>query len=909
MQEQSRTEKQPPLANKKRRRGSRSGGAKLALKRRWTTVGEDVFDNTQWSKRDAKISGLNGATIFEQKDVEVPAGWSQLATDVVVSKYFRGALNSSERETSVRELIGRVVDTLADWATKGDYFRTPKDVKAFADELKYLLLHQYASFNSPVWFNVGIEPNPQCSACFINSVEDTMESILKLVETEGMLFRHGSGSGVNLSQLRGSCEQIRGGGRASGPLSFMRGYDAFAGAIKSGGKTRRAAKMVMLDIDHPDIVEFVRCKTREEEKAKALIDAGFDGSFDGEAYNSVSFQNGNNSVRVSDEFMESVEKKKPWKTIERVSGNVAETLDAKELLAEIAKNAWRTGDPGIQFNTTINRWHTCKSSGPITGSNPCSEYMFLSDSACNLASLNLLKFRAEDGEFEVDAFTDAVDILFTAQEIIVDNAGYPNEALTKNSHDFRPLGLGYANLGALLMSQGWAYDSDIGRGYAAAITALMGGAAYAQSARIARTKGYFKAYPENKESMREVMGLHSNALKEIDEDLVPSSLLEGAHKAWESAIELGEKWGYRNAQATVLAPTGTIGFMMDCDTTGIEPELSLVKYKKLVGGGTLKIVNQGVDSALNNLGYDKATVKDIVSFLEENDTIEGAPGLRKDQLSVFDCAFKPAKGKRSINPMGHIRMMAAVQPFLSGAISKTVNLPNTASVEDICEVYTKAWRLGLKAVAIYRDGCKSVQPLTTKLEEKKKEEAVQEKPSLSRGRLPNERQALTHKFSIAGHEGYITVGLYDDGNPGEVFITMSKEGSTISGLMDSFATLVSLALQYGVSLKVLTDKFMHTRYEPSGFTGNPDIPMAKSITDYIFRWLALKFPEGSRADATTCDSAQVQSNASNIRIETQEKAVFTSQADSPSCADCGSIMVRNGACYKCLNCGSTSGCS
>lgn len=880
-------------------------GRGLSLQRRFTQAGVDPFSQITWELRNAVITGEKGQVVFEQKDVEVPSFWSQLATNVVVSKYFRGTLGSEEREQSVRQLVGRVVDTIGTWAEKDRYFATRADVEAFRDELKFLLVQQYAAFNSPVWFNVGVETHPQCSACFINSVEDSMQSILELAKTEGMLFKYGSGAGTNLSPIRGSKELLAGGGQASGPVSFMKGYDAFAGVIKSGGKTRRAAKMVILDADHPDIEQFINCKASEEKKAWALIDAGYDGAVDGEAYGSVFFQNSNNSVRVTDEFMKAVESDSMWKTVNRSDGKVNKSVPARELMRQISEAAHVCGDPGLQFDTTINRWHTCKATDRIYASNPCSEYMFLNDSACNLASLNLLKFRDARGDFDAQAFKHAVDVVFTAQEVIVDNASYPTERIQKNSHAYRPLGLGYANLGALLMARGLPYDSDEGRAYAAAITALMTGEAFAQSARMASVKGPFEGYAPNAESMLGVMQLHSDAADALDGTLVPPALLQAARSTWGEVLRLGTEHGFRNAQATVLAPTGTIGFMMDCDTTGIEPDISLIKYKKLVGGGVLKIVNTTVPEALDRLGYQNGKKAAILEYLETEETIEGAPHLAEAHLPVFDCAFKPRKGRRTIQPMGHVRMMAAVQPFLSGAISKTVNLPEEATPADIENVYMQAWKFGLKAVALYRDNCKRSQPLNTSL---KKQEKTTVSNLPARRRLPDERQAVTHKFSIAGHEGYITVGLYEDATPGEVFITMSKEGSTISGLMDSLATSISLALQYGVPLRVLCDKFSHTRYEPSGFTGNSEIPIAKSITDYIFRWLALRFVKAEGQGPAVAALSQKNAEPAAPR-EAQEKAVYTTQADAPSCAECGSIMVRNGACYKCINCGSTSGCS
>jgi ribonucleoside-diphosphate reductase alpha chain len=903
------------LAFDRKRKGKvrgleQEGRMAITVVRRWTTSGIDPFSQIEWQRRSAVITGDKGQVVFEQQNVEVPASWSQLATNVVVSKYFRGVVGTPERESSVRQLVSRVVTTLADWAEQGRYFSLRADVESFRDELKYMLVNQLMAFNSPVWFNVGVEPQPQCSACFINSVDDSLESILDLAKTEGLLFKYGSGAGTNLSPLRGRHEHLAGGGQASGPVSFMKGYDAFAGVIKSGGKTRRAAKMVILDVDHPDIVEFINCKSKEERKAWALIDAGYDGAVDGEAYGSVFFQNSNNSVRVSDEFMQAVESDGVWKTKNRKDHSEAGHFEARQLMRQIAEAAHLCGDPGLQFDTTINRWHTCKATAPIYASNPCSEYMFLNDSACNLASLNLMKFRDAKGEFDCEAFKHAVDLTITAQEIVVDNASYPTPKITKNSRDYRPLGLGYANLGALLMARGLPYDSDQGRAYAAAVTALMTGEAYAQSARLAESKGPFAGYADNRESMLGVVEMHRDALEQIDATLLPPALQQSARAAWDEALSLGREHGYRNAQATVLAPTGTIGFMMDCDTTGIEPDISLIKYKKLVGGGLLKMVNGTVPEALDRLGYTNGKKAAILEHLEKEETIEGSPYLAEADAAVFDCAFKPRKGKRSIAPMGHVRMMAAVQPFISGAISKTVNLDADATAEAIAEVYGQAWKLGLKAIAVYSDGCKRAQPLSTSLKAAK---AAPVEAAAQRKRLPDERQAVTHKFSIAGHEGYITVGLYEDGTPGEVFITMSKEGSTISGLMDSLATSISLALQYGVPLNVLCDKFCHTRYEPSGFTGNREIPIAKSITDYLFRWMALRFLKNEAPVAPPPDDLSSAASLASVEpgdsLAEKERAVFAMQADAPSCADCGSIMIRNGVCYKCTNCGSTSGCS
>ena len=921
----------------------------LEYERFFAKEGIDPFDEIEWDLRSAIIGSEKGEVVFEQRDVEIPRFWSQQATNIVVSKYFRGQIGTPEREKSVKQLIGRVVDTITAWAKKQKYFATDEDLQAFSDDLKHLLVYQKAAFNSPVWFNVGFEKAPQCSACFINSVQDTMESILGLAKTEGMLFKFGSGTGSNLSNIRSSKELLAGGGTASGPVSFMKGFDAFAGVIKSGGKTRRAAKMVILNAEHPDIVEFINCKVEEEKKAWALIDAGYDGSFTGVAYGSVFFQNSNNSVRVTDEFMRAVLDDGEWHT-RAVTGDhrVMDTYKARDLMRMIAEGTWICGDPGMQFDTTINDWHTCPTTARINASNPCSEYMFLDDTACNLSSINLMKFVKPEGEgkdageFDVVAFEKACRTMILAQEILVDNASYPTPAIEKNSHAYRPLGLGYANLGALLMSRGLPYDSDAGRDYAATITALMHGAAYAESSRIARDHGGpFAGYEKNKDPMLRVMRKHRAALKDIDKTNVPKDLIESAKNVWNEVIEMGEQHGFRNAQATVLAPTGTIGFMMDCDTTGVEPDIALVKYKKLVGGGMMKIVNQTVPMALKKLGYTPAQIKEIIEYIDENETIEGAPHVKEPHLAVFDCAFKPARGVRSIHYMGHIKMIGATQPFLSGAISKTVNVPKHANVEEIQQAYVDAWRLGAKAVSIYRDGSKRTQPLnTTKqailnagvvgLGNPDVGPATVEGPR--RHKLPDERQAITHKFDIAGHEGYITVGLYEDGMPGELFIVMAKEGSTISGFADAFAQAISYALQYGVPLQDLVDKFSHVRFEPSGMTRNPDVRFAKSIVDYIFRWMAAKFlsPEAqfragvnNREEVTVATpeqlplavtetartASQPSSSVSAAGKSGSSFAAIQNQEDAPPCSTCGSIMVRSGACYKCTNCGTTSGCA
>ncbi len=856
----------------------------LTIRQEFSTAGVHPFDELTWEKRTARISDDKGNVIFEQNDVEVPSEWTQLATNVVVSKYFYGEAGKTERENSVKQLIHRVTRTIADWGQKDGVFASEADAENFYNELTYLCVNQYAAFNSPVWFNVGLyhqsgiegsegnfhwdsEKNrpertlhsyeyPQASACFIQSVTDTMEDIMRLATAEAMLFKYGSGTGTDLSTLRSSKEKLSGGGTPSGPLSFMRVYDQIAGVVKSGGKTRRAAKMQSLRCDHPDIREFIECKTREEEKAWALIEQGYDGSFNGEAYASVMFQNANLSVRVTDEFMQAALDNDEWQTYAVTSGKPIGRHNARELLELIAKGTHVCGDPGVQYHTTINNWHTCPNSGEICASNPCSEYMFVNDSACNLASLNLMKFRRPDGSMDIESYRSAIRLLTIAQEILVDNASYPSELICTNSHNFRPLGLGYANLGALIMSLGMPYDGDAGRAVASSMTAILTGTAYATSAELASRLGPFSEFRKNRHSMLHVMQMHRDKVNEVSEKLCPAELLAAARGAWDEAIEAGKVHGYRNAQATVLAPTGTIGFMMDCDTTGIEPDIALVKYKQLAGGGMFKIVNQTVPLALERLGYSKDQIHNIVEYIDQNDMIEGAPQLKEEHLGVFDCAFKPAKGRRYIHYMGHIRMMAAAQPFISGAISKTVNMPNEATPEEIMNVYVDGWKLGLKAVAIYRDGSKRVQPLNTSKQEKKSKSQQTEPISLEqleaakrtphRHRLPVTRPSIAHKFDVAGHEGYIHVGLYDDNRPGEMFITMAKEGSTVGGMMDAFATSISLCLQYGVPLEALVKKFSHQRFEPSGMTSNRDIPFAKSTIDYIFRWLELTFLDESR---------------------------------------------------------------
>jgi ribonucleoside-diphosphate reductase alpha chain len=914
-------------------REARQGLAGLTFSRVYSDPSVSPYDAIEWELRTASIVSEKGETIFEQKNVEVPKLWSQMATNIVVQKYFHGRMGSPERETSVRQLIERVAGTITLYGERGGYFKTAADRDAFHDELAAILVNQVASFNSPVWFNVGIEERPQGSACFINSCGDSMGSILDLAKTEGMLFKFGSGTGSNLSSLRGSHEGLSAGGTASGPLSFMKGFDSFAGAIKSGGKTRRAAKMVILNIDHPDIEEFILSKANEERKAWALIDAGYDGSFNGEAYASIFYQNANHSIRVTDEFMEAVEKDAEWQTKEVLTGRPYKTYRARDLMAKISESAWVCGDPGMQYDSTINRWNPVKATHRINASNPCSEYMFLDDSACNLASLNLMKFfNPEDGSFDVATFRHACDVVITAQEMLVDNCSYPTPAIAANSNKFRPLGLGYANLGALLMAAGVPYDSEDGRAYAAAITSLMCGEGYLQSSKIASELGPFSGYPPNREAFLEVIGMHRHAAYEVPARGVPAELSKAQMAVWDAALESGAQYGFKNGQVTVLAPTGTIGFMMDCDTTGVEPDLALVKYKKLVGGGTIKIVNQTVPLALRRLGYGPDAINAIVDYADEKGTIEGAPGFLSEHLTVFDCAFRALNGTRSIHFMGHVKMMAAVQPFLSGAISKTVNLPTDANPEEIAGVYMEGWKQGLKAIAIYRDGCKRTQPLNTAASRSDGKspiarttleyvgKATPPVPAPFRRKLPDERRSITHKFSVSGHEGYVTVGLFEDGKPGEIFLRMSKEGSTISGLMDAFATAISLTLQYGVPLEALVNKFTHVRFEPSGFTKNPEVPIAKSLIDYIFKWLASKFMTSEEKNAVGVIARDSSSTgpvpvtqqsvaARSAAGEHVSKLLFETSADAPACHECGSIMVRSAACYKCMNCGATSGCS
>jgi len=926
-------------------------GRAMTVRRRFTTPGVHPFDQVEWELRDAAVGS------FRQENVEFPKSWSQNATNIVAQKYFRGQLGAPTRERSVKQMVGRVAGTIADWGRQRGYFATTEDGDAFEDELTYVLLHQMAAFNSPVWFNVGFEEQPQCSACFILSVDDTMESILDWNTREGRIFRGGSGSGINLSNIRGSMEPLSKGGTASGPVSFMRGADAWAGTIKSGGKTRRAAKMVVLDVDHPDIREFIWCKAKEEDKAEALARAGFDMSIDGDGFTSIQYQNANNSVRVTDAFMHAVQEDGEWRTIARQTREpVGEPMRARELMHEIGEAAWRCADPGVQYDTTINQWHTCPNSGRINASNPCSEYMHVDDSACNLASLNLMKFRREDGSFDVASFEHAIDVIFLAQEIIVGPSSYPTEEIGVNARAFRQLGLGYANLGAFLMANGMPYDSDAGRGTAAAITALMTGRAYLQSARIAAAVGPYERYEENREPHNAVMRMHRDASQSIpDSTCADTALLDAARRSWDEAVALGELHGYRNAQATVLAPTGTISFLMDCDTTGVEPDFSLVKYKELVGGGSMTIVNRTVPLALRELGYEEATIDRIVAHIDEHGAIVGAPGLADEHLPVFDVAV----GERAIHHMGHIKMMGAVQPFISGAISKTVNLPKTATVEDIVDAYVKAWECGVKALAIYRDGSKTAQALRTEAQADggavpavgspefdaavaAEVEKAMQALGPKRRRMPRERQSITHKFSIGGHEGYITAGMYEDGTVGEIFITdVGKEGSTLRGMMNSFATAISIALQYGVPLETLVEKFAYMRFEPEGITQNPEIPFAKSLPDYMMRWLASRFLDAEiqeelgiltpevRAKKASEETAQSLTSdtagpngAADGAAATAPQPPTSALTDTPpvrparlkglelgpACSQCGGMMQRTGSCYTCPSCGNNTGC-
>jgi ribonucleoside-diphosphate reductase alpha chain len=943
-------------------------GSGLSIRRLFSAADTHPFDAVEWETRDARI-GHGDRIAFEQTDVEFPKSWSQNATNIVAQKYFRGQIGNPARERSVKQMISRVAGTIAGWGQTRGYFAGEEDAQAFEDELTHILLHQMAAFNSPVWFNVGFEESPQCSACFILSVDDTMESILDWNTKEGMIFRGGSGSGINLSNIRGSMEPLAKGGTASGPVSFMRGADSWAGTIKSGGKTRRAAKMVVLDVDHPDIREFIWCKAKEEDKAEALRDAGFDMSIDGEGFKSIQYQNANNSVRITDEFMRAVEHDEDWRLTARATGEpVGEAISARALMREISEAAWRCADPGVQYDTTINQWHTSPNSGRINASNPCSEYMHVDNSACNLASINLMKFRRADGTLDTETFEHVVDVMLLAQEILVSPSSYPTEEIGVNARAFRQLGLGYANLGAYLMSDGMPYDSDAGRGTAAAITALMTGRAYRRSAQIAAALEPYEHYEVNREAHNGVMGMHRDASYAIpDSTCADEQLLAAARRSWDQAVALGELHGYRNAQATVLAPTGTISFLMDCDTTGVEPDFSLVKFKELVGGGQMTIVNRTVPLALQTLGYSEQQVEQIEAHLAEHGTIVGAPGLSEEHMPVFDVAV----GERAISHMGHLKMMGAVQPFISGAISKTVNMPQEATVEDIADAYTQAWHLGVKALAIYRDGSKTAQALRTDaqqdgvggtsnqadvdaLVEAAVGKALKE-AGPRRKRMPRERESLTHKFSIGGHEGYITAGKYEDGSVGEIFLTdIGKEGSTLRGMMNSFATAISISLQYGVPLETLVQKFCYMRFEPEGITGNPEIPFAKSMPDYIMRWLASRFLDvdaqedlgiltpAVRARKSSLETAQSAtsdtagpSNQEDVPADDDtpkasnggngggsSSAPTASLTDTPpvvparlqgldlgpACSQCGGMMQRTGSCYTCSSCGNNTGC-
>src|SRR4051794_11731366 len=880
----------------------------------FTIPGRDPFDEIEWELRHALIPGKDGPA-FDQKDVEFPRFWSQTATNIVAQKYFRGRMSSPDRERSVKQMIGRIVDTIGGWGRQGGYFATDGEAETFEAELKAILVNQIASFNSPVWFNVGFEEKPQCSACFILSIDDSMDSILDWIRREGVIFRGGSGSGINLSRLRSSQEQLSKGGYASGPVSFMRGADASAGTIKSGGKTRRAAKMVVLDIEHPDVDEFIWCKAKEERKARVLEQAGYDMSLDSPDWGSVQYQNANNSVRVTDAFMDAVVEGKEWNLTARTDGSVIRTVEARSLLNDIAEASWQCADPGVQYDTTINQWHTSPNTGRINASNPCSEYMHIDDSACNLSSLNLMKFRKEDGEFDVPMFEHAVDVMFLAQEIIVGYSSYPTPEIGRNALRFRQLGLGFANLGALLMARGLPYDSDEGRAYAAAITAIMTGRAYRKSAEVAKRMGPHAGYAENAAAMIGVISKHRAAVGNIQhQDSVPAEMLSAARRAWDDALDLGEVAGFRNAQATVLAPTGTISFMMDCDTTGVEPDFSLVKSKKLVGGGELTIVNKTVPMALEKLGYAPPEISEVEAFIDERNSVVGAPHLKTEHYPVFDCAV----GERAIHYRGHIKMMGAVQPFISGAISKTVNLPETVTIEDVADVYIKSWRLGIKAVAIYRDNCKVAQPLGARDD---KNAAAAPPPVLvrQRNRLPEDRTEVGRKFRVGDYEGYIHVGLYEDGSPGDIFVDIAKDGTTMSGVMRSLMISVSLGLQYGVPLEVYVSKFAHMRFEPSGLTNDADIRQAKSLVDYIFRWLGKKFLTVDQQEEIGILSPEVKARLTSAYAtgdETGDRpavlpgqgALFNSHEDAIECSRCGGRMVRAGTCYTCRDCGTSTGC-
>ena len=887
----------------------------IEVKRHFTKAGEDQYGLVEWKKVEIPVKLASGTML--QREIEVPEYWSETAAKIAGSKYFRGRMESNDWEHSAKQMIGRVVKTLREWSTQFGYFDTLEEADIFADELTHILLHQKAAFNSPVWFNMGmVKPKPQCSACFILSVEDSMESILEWISTEGRIFKNGSGAGINLSPLRGSRERLKQGGFSSGPVAFMRGADAVAGMIKSGGATRRAAKMVVLNVEHPDSLEFIRTKANEEKKIKALIEGGFNMyDLNDKAWESIQFQNANNSIRVTNDFMRAVERGGQFYTRYINSGEIAEALDAREVMREIAKATWESGDPGMQFDTTINDWHTCPNTGRINASNPCSEYMHVDNSACNLASINLIKYLNTDGSFATPDFIHTVGVLFLAQEIIVGGSSYPTKKIEENTIAMRQIGLGYANLGALLMSMGLPYDSAMARHTAAAITSLMTGVAYKESALIAKRMKPFSEYEKNKARMLRVISKHREKVLDIDEKLVnDKTLYLASGKAWDDAFELGEKYGYRNAQATVLAPTGTIAFMMDCTTTGVEPDFSLVKMKTLVGGGILKMVNSVVPRALEVLGYSTEQISNIASHIEQNGTVEGSPDLKEEHLAVFDCAVAPTNGSRSIHWQGHVNMVAAVQPFISGAISKTFNVPHEISIEEIENIYIEAWRLGVKAIAIYRDGSKMAQPMLTSSGHAGKQNGV---ARAKRRRLPDVRQSETHKFEIVGHSGFLTYSTYDDGTLAEIFITMHKQGSMLSGLLDSFAICVSVSLQYGVPLKELVRKFSFTRYEPAGFTKNPDLAIATSITDYIFRYLAQRFFDPEVLSELGINvPASKQSTVE--RSSREVKPIIVKELRAPSddkkivyaggvCKSCGGMLVQTGTCKTCISCGTSNG--
>jgi len=876
------------------------------LKRIFSKKDVHPFDELNWVSREAQVGN------FEQKGVEFPDFWPDNSVNITASKYFRGKLGSANREKSLKQMITRVAKTIRDWGENFGYFKNSTQAQIFEDELTHLLVYQKAAFNSPVWFNVGVKEKPQCSACFILSAEDNMSSILDWIKNEGIIFKGGSGSGINLSRLRSKMEMLSGGGYASGPVSFMRGADSVAGMIKSGGTTRRAAKMVVLDIDHPDIMDFIRCKMEEEKKINAFIEAGYDMSdLNNEAWTSIQFQNANNSVRITDEFMQAVLEDGDWQTRFKTSGEVAKTYKARAILNEVAEAAWASGDPGVQFDTTINNWHTCPNSGRINASNPCSEYMHLDDSACNLASINLLKFLHKDNSFMVKEFKQAVDIFILAQEIIVGGSSYPTEKITKNTLDFRELGLGFANLGALIMAKGLAYDSEEARGLAASISSLMAGEAYRFSAEVAGQIGPFEGYKINAEPMLRIISKHRDASLTMKNDfLEDKNLFAESIKVWEEALELGKQNGFRNSQVTVIAPTGTIAFMMNCDTTGIEPDFSLIKMKRLVGGGWMKIVNQSVAAALIKLGYKDEEAKEIIDWVSEKGTAENAPHIKQEHLAVFDTAVKPAEGKRSISWQGHVKMVAAVQPFISGAISKTFNMSYEATKEEIEEAYVMAWKMGIKAFAVYRDGSKASQPLETAAGKNKKE--TKKAGEVIRRYLPSTRKSETHKFAVAGHEGYLTYSAFEDGKLAEIFIRMSKQGSTLAGLLDAFAISVSIALQYGVPFKALADKFIHSRFEPAGYTENPQVLVATSIIDYIFKYLAFKLVgEDDLFDLGLVHTEKENGISSNgvsmEKIVPDKKLVNGHIFAGTVCRKCGGMMIQSGSCYSCLECGETTG--